>query len=142
MIVADAPIWGGAHQCVWVAHFNASGWRTSCGYAVLWRWCKRRHPNKGMKWIRQRYFCSRGHRNWVFFSKYKTQSGENKHLELREISHTPIRRHIKIKADATPYDPAYKEYIANRLQRQRNKMLFRPCKDQWSAWWELEPMTE
>ena len=108
-------------------------------FDALWRWSIKRHPNKSMQWVRQRYFCSRGHRNWVFFSKGKLPSGKDKFLELREISHTSIRRHIKFRAEATPYDPAYKEYITNRLERRRNKALFRPCKEQWSAWWELTP---
>lgn len=107
-------------------------------FDTLWRWSVKRHPNKSMNWVRQRYFCRKGHRNWVFFAKCETPRGEDKHVELREISHTSIRRHIKFRADATPYDPAYKEYIANRLERRRKKTLFRPCKEQWSPWWELE----
>ena len=25
-------------------------------YLMLWKWCKRRHPNKGNKWVKSRYF--------------------------------------------------------------------------------------
>ena len=32
----------------------------------LWRWAKRRHPQKGADWVRKKYFHSVGERNWVF----------------------------------------------------------------------------
>lgn len=33
----------------------------------LWKWAKRRHPNKSQKWIKKKYFRSVGKRKWVFF---------------------------------------------------------------------------
>ena len=60
------------------------------------------------------------------------------YLDLAEIAHTPIRRHVKIKANATPFDPAYEEYFRIRQARRKEKRLFFPCKSQWSAWWELQ----
>ena len=39
-------------------------------------------------------------------------------MDLFEVNSTPIRRHIKIRADATPYDPKYKGYFE---LRERNK---------------------
>ena len=41
-------------------------------------------------------------------------------LDLIEIAKTPIRRHIKIKCEATPYDPAFQEYIAKRLESRKS----------------------
>ena len=34
----------------------------------LWRWAKRRHPNKGARWLKQRYWRSNKTRNWIFSS--------------------------------------------------------------------------
>ena len=106
-------------------------------FEILWRWAKRRHPDKGKNWIRNKYFRTIGYRQWVFFSKIKGKKGESAYLDLANISKTPIRRHVKIRADATPYDPAYQEYFAKRQARRENKTLFFPCKSHWSAWWEL-----
>jgi len=106
-------------------------------FKALWRWAKRRHRNKSVKWVRQRYFRSKGHRNWVFSSKIKDRDGQYAHLDLIEIAKIPIRRHIKFRGDATPYDPVHQEYITQRLERRKRKRLFWPVQDQWSPWWEI-----
>ena len=106
-------------------------------FKALWQWAKRRHSRKSAKWIRQKYFRRVKHQNWVFFRKIKDKSGKKSFLDLIEIAKTPIRRHIKFKCEATPYDPAYQEYIAKRIELRKSKQLFRKCKDSWSAWWEI-----
>ena len=36
-------------------------------FKVLWQWSKRRHSKrKGLRWIKKRYFKTRGSRQWVF----------------------------------------------------------------------------
>jgi RNA-directed DNA polymerase len=109
-------------------------------FKLLWRWANRRHPNKGLLWLKQKYYRTRGHRHWVFSAKIKNKSGKTDYLDLVEISHTTIRRHVKIKSDATPFDPAYKEYFRLRQIRRKQKKLFFPCKSQWSPWWEMKPI--
>jgi len=106
-------------------------------FKSLWRWAERRHPNKGSGWIRRKYFRSTGHRNWVFFATIKDGKGQKTHLDLVEINHTLIKRHIKIKADANPYDPTYQDYLAQRLLKRKEKRLSRPCSQSWSAWWDI-----
>jgi len=107
-------------------------------FDAVWRWAKRRHSTKSAKWIRHKYFRSKRHRNWVFYDKVKDKQGKIAYLDLIEIAHTPIRRHIKFRAEANPFDPAYNEYIAERRERRKNKKLFLYCKSHWSPWWELE----
>jgi RNA-directed DNA polymerase len=107
-------------------------------FESLWQWAKRRHPEKGIAWIRRKYFRSKGNRHWVFFATIKGPTGKKTPLDLVEIGRTPIRRHIKIRAEATPYDPAYQEYLATRQARRKDKRLFLPCKSSWSPWWEIE----
>lgn len=79
--------------------------------SAIWKmtrqWAVRRHPNKPLKWIKSKYFQRKGSRDWVFCEK----RGK---LELLRMSDTPIRRHIKIKADANPYDPHWKDYFEKR----------------------------
>jgi RNA-directed DNA polymerase len=109
-------------------------------FESLWQWAKRRHPEKGIAWIRRKYFRSKGNRHWVFFATIKDPTGQKIPLDLVEIGRTPIRRHIKIRAEATPYDPAYQEYFATRQARRKGKRLFLPCKSSWSPWWEVESL--
>ncbi len=88
------------------------------GYALfnlLWRWAKRRHPNKGARWIRTKYFKSIGNRNWVFTGEMGGADGKSRKVYLLEATYTQIRRHVKIKGDANPYDPAWEGYFEYRI---------------------------
>jgi RNA-directed DNA polymerase len=79
-------------------------------FLALWRWTKRRHPTKSAGWRKERYFCTSGGRNWVFFGEV-----EGQRKQLRNAFRTPIQRHIKIRAEANPYDPAWEVYFEQRL---------------------------
>jgi RNA-directed DNA polymerase len=87
-------------------------------WSKLWQWAVRRHPKKGAKWVKQRYFKSISTRNWVFAATVKKKDGTDKELILRRASDTPIQRHIKIKADANPHDPKWAEYFEARWGQQ------------------------
>jgi RNA-directed DNA polymerase len=80
-------------------------------FKLLWKWAKRRHPNKGSHWIRAKYFKTRGNRQWVFL----TNDGETTY-ELPLFDATKIRRHIKIKSLANPYDKEWHKYFKEREQ--------------------------
>lgn len=83
-------------------------------WIMLWQWAKRRHPNKGAKWIRKKYFITLGMRNWVFGSKDK----DGNVVTLVKASDTAIVRHVKIKGDANPFDPEWNAYFEDRIGRQ------------------------
>jgi RNA-directed DNA polymerase len=86
-----------------------------CIFWMLWRWAKRRHPNKSAKWIKKRYFSTHEARNWVFFGEVTRVSGETRPIWLFSAASVPIRRHIKLQGRANPYDPAWEPYFAKRL---------------------------
>jgi len=73
----------------------------------LWQWCCRRHPNKGKRWIKDKYFKQIGSRKWVF----KAKTGET----LLKAGDTKIIRHIKIKGDYNPFDPNWEVYSEERF---------------------------
>ncbi|WP_268234918.1 group II intron maturase-specific domain-containing protein, partial [Marinithermofilum abyssi] len=77
---------------------------------ALWRWAKRRHPNKPKRWVKSKYFKTLGGNNWVFSGK-----DNGKRLVLLRASRIPIRRHVKLKAEANPFDPAWEPYFEKRL---------------------------
>lgn len=83
-------------------------------WQMLWRWACRRHPNKGKRWIKQRYFrCLKG-RDWRFADREKVLP------VLREFRKRP---HVKVMGEANPYDPEYDEYFSKRLGRKMETML-------------------
>jgi len=86
-------------------------------YKALEAWALRRHSNKSKSWIYRKYFIRRGFSNWNFYANIKDKEGDVAQLFLYKASKTPIRRHIKIKSSATPYNPEFKEYF-----EQRNNM--------------------
>ena len=83
----------------------------------LWQWAKRRHPKKGKMWIKDKYFKNIGTRNWVFSAKTGLfqPDGNPKWITLRKASDIPIKRYVKIKAEANPFDPAWEHYFEERL---------------------------
>lgn len=88
-----------------------------CIFWALWSWAKRRHPSKSQQWVRNKYFRYQGLQNCVFFAKIKTSVGGTRYLDLFYASSIPIRRHVKIRAEAIPYDPMFDTYFANRAKR-------------------------
>lgn len=87
-------------------------------FKSLWSWAKRRHPNKSLGWIKKRYFIRIGQRDWNFFSRQKGKVKKEELLVLKNADETHIKRHVKIKADANPYDATYKAYFQNREKRK------------------------
>ena len=83
-------------------------------WLLLWRWAVRRHPEKGAKWVKEKYFKTRGARNWVFAAIEKEEDGTQRELTLLQESDTPIQRHVKIKADANPHDPQWAPHFETR----------------------------
>lgn len=87
-------------------------------WQMTWNWSKRRHSNKGLRWIKSKYFHTIGGKNWCFVAKTKDKKGNPKQHILFEPAAVPIKRHIKIKGEANPYDPAWYVYCASR-QKQK-----------------------
>jgi RNA-directed DNA polymerase len=101
----------------------------------LWQWCKRRHPNKGRRWIKNRYFHRFGPRDWVFAAKVNKANGKNVFMKLFSAMSTPIRRHVKIKSEAYPYDMAWEPYFEKRkiLMVKDDLALYGRVKRLWQA---------
>ncbi len=86
-------------------------------WQCLWRWAKRRHPQKNSHWVRRKYFRTVGARQWVFGTATDKvlSNGKRELLTLYDIVGTPIRRHRKIKGAANPFDPQWESYFEERL---------------------------
>lgn len=90
---------------------------------TLLQWAKRRHPEKGAYWVVRKYFRNRGSRNWIFFAKVKDKKGNFQILDLITTSDVSIKRHIKVRAAAHPFDSQYIEYFENRDSLQRKSYM-------------------
>ena len=93
------------------------------------RWADRRHPNKNKHWVGYKYWTRIGNDNWVFGCKFNDNI-----VELIKHSKTAIKRHIKVKGEASPYDgntlywakrmkkhPELKDSTAKLLHQQNGK---------------------
>jgi RNA-directed DNA polymerase len=80
---------------------------------MLWRWAKRRHPNKSRTWIANKYWHREGSRRWVF------STGA---IRLKRFSDTKIVRHISLKLDKNPYLD-YEYFNLRKLRGSVRKLL-------------------
>jgi RNA-directed DNA polymerase len=83
-------------------------------FSSLWRWARRRHPKKGRRWLKQKYFERRQGRDWSFFGETCDDEGQPGKVWLYRAVSTPIKRHVKVKSEANPYDPAHEPYFEKR----------------------------
>jgi RNA-directed DNA polymerase len=99
-------------------------------HLVVWKllkWGRHRHRNKGRGWIRLKYFKTVEDNNWSFI----TREGKNP-LMLIQHSSTEIKRYVKVKGTASPYDgdwiywssrmgvhPEVSTRVATLLKRQK-----------------------
>ena len=82
----------------------------------LMRWGLRRHPRKSKLWVKERYWRKPDTR-WEFSSDVLTNDKSIDGastlawtLYLYKLADTKIVRHVKIKGDYNPFDPAWEEY--------------------------------
>lgn len=80
----------------------------------LWAWTKRRHPHKSAAWRRARYFPARDGRQWVFSGDVADRTGTNQRRRIFRACLIPIQRHVLVRSDANPFDPAWRVYFARR----------------------------
>lgn len=86
-------------------------------YWRLMRWGLRKHPRKTPKWVYERYWLDAGTRR-VFAGTDIDRVGERVRVSLCQLTDTKIVRHVKVKGDYNPYDPAWEAY-GERLRVER-----------------------
>jgi len=93
-------------------------------FKSLWRWVRRRHPKKGKRWVKDRYFGRLENQNWRFFGMTKDKDGKSIRNWLCLASATTInKKYPKIKGDCNPYDPAWELHLEARLSVKMEKSL-------------------
>lgn len=79
-------------------------------YHALWRWATRRHGNKNLHWIKNKYFKSIGTHNWAFAA----ENSNKKVVKLFKLESISIKRFIKVRNGANPFDPSWDHYFKTR----------------------------
>jgi RNA-directed DNA polymerase len=111
--------WANYHRCsVASAAFD----RVHFGiWNCLWRWARRRHPHKSKRWLAKRYWIT-SLKRWAFATQVDVK-GKRRWVKLIDISAIPIRRHIKVRAEANPFDPTWELYFEQREERRMSQTL-------------------
>jgi RNA-directed DNA polymerase len=77
----------------------------------MYKFLRRLHPKKGWNWIKNKYFPfyfdGKHYGNWVL-------TGPNENNHLINMAWTPIKRHVMIQYDFSPYDESKSDYFKNR----------------------------
>ncbi len=89
-------------------------WRT------LWKWACRRHPNKGKRWIANKYFDIK--KGWKLKAIHLNRHGKSQPITLSRLYDIPITRHVQVKGNNSPDDPNLTKYWEHR-QTQFGKIL-------------------
>ena len=87
----------------------------------LWKWCKRRHQKRRLKWVKNKYFRRIKGVDWTFCCETEVRTGKKNLICLYNIAKTPIVRHVKVKGTASPFDAELSEYWSKRNQKMGNK---------------------
>lgn len=81
----------------------------------LWRWCLRRHHNKGVKWVKDHYFHTVGNRNWIFSCETLNKDRKRSFtFPLVKLFDTKIKKYPQLKGAYNPYDPQWYDYTEKR----------------------------
>ncbi len=107
--------WGNYYQ-----HVNSKKVFSTFDHFMWWkvyRWARRRHSNKGKKWIINKYFMKR--------SKGKTNYFRTESVSLYRLSEIPIQRHIKISKGKRVYNSDDTVYWDKRDRKMMYQKLYR-----------------
>ncbi len=103
----------------------------------LWRWAKRRHPNKDKKWVKDKYFRTEykkgSKKDWRFYYEKKDRRGKRIVHMLYDIAAVPIVRHVKVKGTYSLDDPELVEYWLKRQTKSGKTRWSKGSKNEYVA---------
>jgi RNA-directed DNA polymerase len=96
----------------------------------LWRWAKHRHWKKPTTWIANRYWHRLKKTRRIFTVLAGSNAPRSRAMVawLVDPTKTPIRRHVKVRSNANPFDPIWRGYFEarnslKRANRQRRTLV-------------------
>ena len=113
--------WANDHR-PWVSKETCA----NVGHAInrnAWRWVQRRHPTKRRTWLQQTYCSASATRRWTFGVTRTQPAGKPQTVRLVHRRDTLIRRHVKLRSQANPYDPHWETSVEARPGRHMEEAL-------------------
>ena len=93
-------------------------------HQALWWWVRRRHKTTNPRWVKAKYCTRRDGRDQMLTGDTITGTdGRCVTLTLFTTASLPIRRHVKVKAGADPYDPSWTPYFERRLGATMERVI-------------------
>jgi hypothetical protein len=85
-------------------------------WRALWQWARRQHLKKSRDWVKKHCFPALRNRAWTFATQtgQRTPGGQPIWMRLVYAGETIIRRHVKVRRHANPFDPQWKSYFVER----------------------------
>lgn len=108
----------------WGEYYRSCSSKNIFGYVdheiwkAIWGWCLRKHPNKGKRWVANKYFHTMNNRKWIFAKATNDRQGKKHWVSLKKLSAIKIKRHVMVKGNASPDDPNLKTYWKNRQEKR------------------------
>ena len=90
---------------------------------ALYRWARHRHPNKSSRWILGQYFVPHDGKRHVFTGTAGTPAAPRT-MRILHTSSIPVRRHVLVRGQANPFDPADAAYFAHRRRPTPDSVVF------------------
>jgi RNA-directed DNA polymerase len=93
-------------------------------WKVQYKFLRRLHPKKSWQWINKRYFkpdkTGQSNNNWILTDPITNN-------QLKKVSWIPIKRHVLIKYDYSPFNKNLKDYFEKRDIKEfdRNNVAYR-----------------
>lgn len=87
-------------------------------FTKQFRWAKRTHPKKGLRWLKDKYWSikiPKRQDRWIFGYQDKTK-GKDHHMV--RLAWTPIKRHVKVKGNHSPFERNLRDYWLKREKSQ------------------------
>ena len=88
-------------------------------YWALWRWAKRKHPQKPAYWLLRKYTRRNYNGTKVFSALMRKRNGQTSPIDLFRATSLGTQRHVKVLAQATAYDDTYTQYFRERWIARR-----------------------
>jgi RNA-directed DNA polymerase len=83
-------------------------------YHKLWKWAKRRHPNKGKRWVYNRYYTEEKNRRW----RLRGKNGGTQ----RKLTDVKSKRHVMVAGQNSPDDPELTAYWIRRRSKNNSEL--------------------
>lgn len=104
-------------------------------FRQVWNALRKRHGSHGKLWLRKTYFQGSGTRRWSLNTGHSSAARKVGVVTLVRASEIVRVPHVKIRSEANPFDPQWKEYFTERTKRRRTPSRQAGTSKRTAYWW-------